>query len=399
MAQASGEPSSASTSTFEQSSSWLDTALLYAAVVAAFIAMYTPQAVLPVIAKDLSVSPSAASLSVSVLIFGIAGASLLMGPISDRLGRKPLLVGCMLALSIPSLLCAFAPSLTTLLIWRFLQGCLVPGITAVTVSYLSEEFASSRTGALVGGYIGATVFGGLVSRVLSGFVTESFGWRWAFGMSAGVALLVGVLLLRLRPSTHFQATPHLKEAFKGLWSHLYNAQLVGGLVVGFCLFFAFIAVFTYLPFYLEAPPFSFSPAATGLIYLVYATGLLSSPLSGVLTRRLSRRVVMALGMLVALAANFATLTPNTALLIIALLILCFGNFATQSTATSFVATQADHDRAGANSLYLFTYYLGGSLGAFLPGLLWTRFGWPGVLIFTCTMLAFGISAALVLCRD
>ena len=391
--------SDTSTSTFEQSSSWLDTALLYAAVIAAFIAMYTPQAVLPVIARDLSVDASAASLSVSVLIFGIAGASLLMGPLSDRLGRKPLLVGCTLALSIPSLLCAFAPSLTTLLIWRFFQGCLVPGITAVTVSYLSEEFAASRTGALVGGYIGATVFGGLLSRVLSGFVTESFGWRWAFGVSAGVALLVGVLLLKLRPSTHFQATPRLKEAFKGLWSHLYNAQLVGGLVVGFCLFFAFIAVFTYLPFHLEAPPFNFSPATTGLIYLVYATGLLSSPLSGVLTKRLSRRVVMALGMLVALTANFATLTSSALFLIVALLILCFGNFATQSTATSFVATQADHDRAGANSLYLFTYYLGGSLGAFLPGLLWTRFGWPGVLIFTCIMLILGISAALILCRE
>ena len=127
--------------------------------------------------------------------------------------------------------------------------------------------------------------------------------------------------------------------------------------------------------------------------------MLSSPLSSLLTGRLSRRVVMALGMAVALAANLATLTPSTVLLIAALLVLCFGNFATQSTATSFVATQADHDRGGANSLYLFTYYLGGSLGAFLPGLLWTSFGWTGVLMLTCTMLVLGITAALTLCRE
>ncbi len=388
-----------SASPFEQSSSWTDTLLLYAAVVAAFIAMYTPQAVLPVMARDLSVSPSAVSLSVSLLIFGIAGASLVMGPLSDRIGRKPMLVGCTLLLSVPSILCAFAPNLTTLLIWRFLQGCLVPGITAVTVTYLTEEFERGRSSALIGGYIGATVFGGLISRVLSGFVTDLFGWRWAFALSAGVALLVGLLLLRLQPSTHFHAAPKFTQAFKGLLSHLSNRRIVGGLGVGFCLFFAFIAIFTYLPFYLEAPPFNFSPSATGLIYLVYATGMLSSPLSGLLTERLSSRVVMALGMMVALAANLGTLTPSTVLLIAALLVLCFGNFATQSTTTSFVATQADHDRGGANSLYLFTYYIGGSLGAFLPGLLWATYGWYGVLALTCTMLVIGIATALVFCKE
>ncbi len=393
------QPSLSSEPKFKQSSSWLDTLLLYAAVVAAFIAMYTPQAVLPVIARDLSASPSAVSLTVSLLIFGIAGASLVTGPLSDRVGRKPMLVGCTLLLSVPSLLCAFAPNLGVLLVWRFLQGCLVPGITAVTVTYLTEEFERGRSSALIGGYIGATVFGGLVSRVLSGFVTDLFGWRWMFVLSAGVALLVGLLLLRLQPSTHFHAAPKFTQAFKGLLSHLSNRPILGGLGVGFCLFFAFIAIFTYLPFYVEAPPFNFSPSATGLIYLVYAAGLLSSPLSGLLTQRLSRRLVMALGMLVALAANFATLVPNTPFLVAALLILCFGNFATQSTATSFVATQADHDRGGANSLYLFTYYIGGSLGAFLPGLLLPSFGWAGVLALTCTMLVLGITTALLFCRE
>lgn len=361
--------------------------------------MYTPQAVLPVLASDLLVSPSAASLSVSVLIFGIAGASLVMGPLSDRLGRKPVLVGCTLLLSLPSLLCALAPNLTTLLVWRFLQGCLVPGITGITVTYLSEEFEGERTGTLIGGYIGVTVFSGLISRVLSGFVTESFGWRWAFGVSAIIALLIGLLMLRLRAGTHFRSSPHLKDAFKGLWSHLADRQIVGGLVVGFFLFFSFLAIFTYLPFHLEGPPFNFSPSATGLIYLVYATGIVSPPLANLLSMRLSRRYVMALGMAVALAANLGTLAPSTPLLMVALLILCFGNFATQSTATSFVAVQAERDRAGANSLYLFTYYLGGSLGAFLPGLLWARFDWPGVLSLTCAALVLGVAAALLLCRE
>jgi YNFM family putative membrane transporter len=375
-----------------------EAALLYLAVLAAFVNMYLPQAILPLLGREFGVSPSTASLSVSVMILGIAVSSLLVGPLSDRVGRKPLLVGCALALGGPSLVCALAPSWSVLLAGRFCQGLLIPGLTAVSVAYIAEEFPEKRVGRLLGGYVAATVTGGLLSRVLAGLVAEAAGWRWAFVLGAALAFAVGGALVRLRPSRHFVPSRALRGAYAGMLAHLRSPRLVGGFAVGFSLFFAFMAVFTYLPFYVEQPPFGFSPGEVGLLYLVYAAGVVSSPLAGALAVHVGPRGVMVLGLGTALVASGFTLLPSAPLLIAALLALCFGNFAAQSTATAFVATQAERDRAGASALYLFAYYLGGSLGAFVPGLAFARLGWSGVLLLSAAALLSGMTAAALLCR-
>lgn len=368
-------------------------ALLYLTVVVAFINMYLTQAILPTLARDFGVSPSTASLTVSVLILGIAVSSLVVGPLSDRVGRKPLLVGCALALSVPSLVCAAAPTLPLLLGGRLLQGLLIPGLTAVSVAYIAEEFAPERVKVWLGGYIAATVLGGLLSRVVGSVLTATAGWRWAFIGGAALALVLGVLLLGLRPSTHFIPSPGLRGAYAGMLSHLRTPRLVAGFGVGFALFFAYTAVFTYLPFYLEGPPFGFSQNAIGLIYLVYAAGIVSSPLSSLLAARWSQRGVMLAGLVLVLVGNLGTLSARPLPLIVSLVLLCFGNFAAQGTATAFVATEAENHRGGSSALYLFAYYLGGGLGAFVPGLVLPRYGWDGVLACTTLALLLGLSAA------
>ena len=355
--------------------------------------MYLTQAILPTLARDFGVSPSTASLTVSVLILGIAVSSLVVGPVSDRVGRKPLLVGCALGLSAPSLFCAAAPTLPLLLGGRLLQGLLIPGLTAVSVAYIAEEFAPERVKMWLGGYIAATVLGGLLSRVTGSFLTATVGWRWAFVAGAAVTLLLGALLLSLRPSARFSASPGLFGAYGGMFTHLRTPRLVAGFSVGFALFFAFTAVFTYLPFYLEGPPFRFSQTATGLIYLVYTAGIVSSPLSSPLAARWSQRGVMIVSLTLVLLGNLGTLTAQPTLLIASLVLLCFGNFAAQGTATAFVATEAERYRGGSSALYLFAYYVGGGLGAFIPGLLLPRYGWHGVLVSTTLALLLGLSAA------
>ncbi len=368
-------------------------ALLYLTVIAAFINMYLTQAILPTLARDFGVSPSTASLTLSVMILGIAVSSLVVGPLSDRVGRKPLLIGCALGLSVPSLLCAAAPNLPLLLGGRLLQGLLIPGLTAVSVAYIAEEFAPERVKVWLGGYIAATVLGGLLSRVLGSFLTATAGWRWAFVAGAALTLLLGTLLLGLRPSARFSASPGLRGAYGGMLSHLRTPRLVAGFGVGFALFFAYTAVFTYLPFYLEGPPFGFSQTAIGLIYLVYAAGIVSSPLSSLVAARWSQRGVMMAGLMLVLLGNLGTLTARAPLLIVSLVLLCFGNFAAQGTATAFVATEAERYRGGSSALYLFAYYLGGGLGAFIPGLLLPRYGWHGVLVSTTLALLLGLSTA------
>ncbi len=378
---------------------WRTAFLVYLAAFAAFIAMYLPQPVLPLLAQDFGVSPSSAGLLVSALVLSVAFMSLVVAPLSDRVGRKPVLVGCSLLLAGPSLACALASDFSHLVAMRFLQGALVPGVLAISVAYLTEEFAPARVPVLVGGYISATVVGGMTSRLLSGAVSELLSWRWAFGVSSLFSLLVGLVLLVFLPaSRHFQPTLNLRGAYRGMAAHLRDKRLVGGYLVGSLLFFAFLGLFTYLPFHLAGPPYNFSPLRIGFVFLVYGAGAVSSPLAGRLARRFRFWQILVGALSVTLLANLLTAAPSAAVLVCALLLLCFANFVVQSTATAFVAATAEHDRAGANALYLFFYYVGGSLGGYLPGLLWPLYGWAGVLALTVTSLLLAVTVALTLCR-
>src|SRR5436309_4330612 len=79
-----------------------------------FANMYTTQAILPVFSRDFHVSAPTAGLTVSVLVLAVAIGSLFYGPLSDRIGRKTVMVGASLLVIIPSLLCGLAPNFSTL---------------------------------------------------------------------------------------------------------------------------------------------------------------------------------------------------------------------------------------------------------------------------------------------
>src|SRR6266851_5839725 len=79
-----------------------------------FANMYTTQAILPVFSRDFHVSAPTAGLTVSVLVLAVAIGSLFYGPLSDRIGRKTVMVGASFLVIIPSLLCGLAPNFATL---------------------------------------------------------------------------------------------------------------------------------------------------------------------------------------------------------------------------------------------------------------------------------------------
>lgn len=371
--------------------------LLYGAVFATFVAMYLPQPILPQLAEAFGTRASEAGLLMSALVLGIAAGSLLLPPLSDRLGRRPVLVGCCAGVGAATLAAAAAPSFGLLLVLRAVQGALVPGVLAVAVADLSERAAPERLAPLLGGHIAATVAGGLASRAVGGAATQWLHWRWGFVAAGVLCLLVAVLVWALLPAAAgFRPRAHLREAYAGLGTHLRDPSLLLAYGLGACLFFSFLGIFTYLPFRLALPPFSYPPALTGVVYVVYVAGIVSSPLAGGWARRLGAERLLALAVPATLVAAVATLTDRPLALLAALLALCFANFTVQSGATSLVASRAERDRAGANALYLFAYYVGGTAGGFLPGLAWQAAGWPGVVAVCAGALVIGSSLALAL---
>ena len=373
-------------------------AALYFATVAAYGDMYITQPILPLLSREFVIAPATAGLTVFVVVLAIAAASLLYGPLSDTLGRKPVMVWSSAFLAVPTLLCAFAPNFATLLLFRTWQGLLIPGLTAVAVAYLGDQWTGVDLGAAVGSYIGASVAGGLAGRVLGGLIADVIHWRAAFVVFALLTLIGSGLMARTLPVAAAREPSHWFSAYRGMVLHVRSRRLVGALIVGAALFFAFIGVFTYLPYYLSAPPFTLPTGLVSSVYAVYLAGVFISPLIGRLSAIVSRRVIMAGGMVIAGIGMLGTLTHSLPVIVLSLVIVCGGNFMAQSTTPAFVNANARGAKGGAGALYLTSFYVGGAAGSILPGYAWQVWGWSGVITACLTAVLIGLLANWTLCR-
>jgi YNFM family putative membrane transporter len=359
--------------------------------------LYVTQPILPLLSKEFGISPATAGLTVSVVVLMIALVSSAYGSLSDRIGRKPVMVTSCVLLAVPTLLCAMAPSFRMLVVFRACQGLLMPGVTAVAVAHLGDHFTGEELGPRVGGWIAASVVGGLTGRVLSGLIAAVWNWRAPF-IVFGLCTLAGAAAIgRALPGARGRAVTRDAPAGR-MADHFVNRRLIGAFVIGGSVFFAFIGVFTYLPYYLTAPPFRLSTALVSSVYLVYVAGVFTSILTGRLSTRFGGRAVMATGFVIAIAGVLGTQAPLLAAIVLSLIVLCVGMFTVQSTAPAFVNANALGAKGAAGALYVTFYYVGASLGSYLPGYAWQLWGWPGVAAACCAALILGLAADVVLCR-
>ena len=354
----------------------------------AFLDLYAPQSILPLLAQEFGASEADVSLTVSATTFAIALIAPFTGAGADMLGRKRVIAAAMVALILPTVLVARAGSLHGIVLWRFVQGLLLPPVFAVTVAYIGEEFPPAEATAVTGIYLSASSFGGFLGRFLTGIMAEHVGWRGAFLTLALVTALsaLGVALLLPR-ERRFVRTAGFSRSFLQMLRHLRNPQLIATYAVGFGVLFTFIATFTYVNFYLAAPPFDLSAAALGSVFIVYLTGSVTTTLTGRGVQRFGRRrLVIALLALWA-AGLLLTLTPSLPVIIAGLAISAGCGFVCQAIATGFVAVTAREGRSAAVGLYVTCYYIGGSAGGILPGFAWSKAGWPGCVALVLAMLA------------
>src|SRR5581483_872730 len=212
-----------------------------------FANMYTTQAILPVFSKDFSISAPTAGLTVSLLVLAVAVGSLFYGPLSDRVGRKAVIVGASFLVIIPTLLCGFAPNFITLVVLRTAQGLLMPGLTSVAIPYVNEEFEGKGRGLAMGIYVSGLTLGGLFARVGSAALTGWFDWRIAMEAFTLPTLIAAIFMWRFLPETNakkMRPTPttrpistsrseFLRQTLRDMWLHLHNRRLVGAFIIGF----------------------------------------------------------------------------------------------------------------------------------------------------------------------
>ncbi|MBW4658188.1 MAG: MFS transporter [Drouetiella hepatica Uher 2000/2452] len=361
-----------------------------------FLNLYATQPLLPLFTQIFHASEVEVSLTVSATTIAVALSAPWAGVLADRMGRKRMIVPALLLLSLFTGLTATATGLDALLGWRFMQGLLMAAVFAVSIAYVSEEWAGAGVGAAMAIYVTGNVLGGFSGRVLSGFVTDTLGWRWAFVLLSGLTLLGAIASwLWLPSSRNFTGKKNIRSSLQAMALHLRNPHLIAAYAVGFNILFSSVAIFTYVNFYLSAAPFNLNTVALGLVFCVYLLGVVITPIAGRWIERLGyrRSLMLAIGMIC--VGISITLIPQLWMVIVGLAVSASGIFVCQSVTTSYVGTTARESRSAATGLYVSAYYVGGSLGAVLPGFFWNLGQWKAcvLLILAIQGMTAGVAIA------
>jgi predicted MFS family arabinose efflux permease len=349
-------------------------------------ALYYSQPTLGVLAGDLHATARNVGWIPTLTQLGYAVGLLLLAPLGDRYDRRNIIVIKALILSAALLLTGFAPTLGVLL-----AASLAVGLFATVAQDIVPAAATlappEHRGKAVGTVMTGLLMGILLSRVVSGFVAEHFGWRTVFmAAAASVLLLAGVMakgLPHFAPTTT-QSYPALLQSLASLWrAHrkLRLAALAQGLLaLGFSAFWSTLAVM------LHDAPFHLGSAVAGSFGLAGAVGALAAPFAGRLADRRGAEWVTRIAATITVVSFAAMLAmpllstgAQLALLALATVGFDLGVQASLISHQSIIYGIAPEARSRLNALLMTSVFVGMAAGGFLGAQALAGWGWMGVV--------------------
>lgn len=362
---------------------------LFAAGLVAFGLLFSTQALLPTISTDLGVTAGAASWTVSGATIGMAVAVLPLSALSERFGRRRMMTVSLAVAVALALVMPLAPSLGALTALRVAQGVAIAGVPASAMAFLSEEVRAKALVGAVGVFIAGNSVGGMSGRILTGWVTQLWGWREALAVLGVVALLCTVVYAVLAPKArHFTPSPVSPRALaRTVRTHLSNPLLVRLYLIGLLFMTVFGAVYTVIGYRLVGEEFGLSQGMVGSIFVIYLVGTASSAMSGRLHGRLGRRSTLYVAIATTTAGLLLSLADSLLAVVAGLVLITAGFFAGHAVASGSVSHTATEGRAQASALYQMAYYLGSSAGGTVGALAYHAGGWPATVALTlCALL-------------
>ncbi len=373
---------------------------LFSGGFATFALLYCVQPMMPLLSHEFAINAAQSSLVLSVSTATLAIGLLITGPLSDRIGRKPVMVFALLCAALATLASAVMPTWETVLATRALVGLSLSGLAAVAMTYLSEEIAPQHIGLAMGLYIGGNAIGGMSGRLITGVLIDFVSWHTALLVMGGLALVAALVFWRVLPESRNFRAQSLKprNLLDGFVLHFKDAGLPWLFLEAFLLMGAFVTLFNYIGYRLLAGPYHMNQALVGLLSVVYLSGIYSSAQVGALADKLGRRKVFWASILVMAAGMALTMMAPLTLIVVGMLIFTFGFFGAHSVASSWIGRRALRAKGQASSLYLFSYYAGSSVAGTVGGVFWHHYGWNGIGLFIGSLLAVALGIAVHLSR-
>ncbi|AWG25250.1 MFS transporter [Flavobacterium kingsejongi] len=338
--------------------------------------IYYNQPILKEIALSLQVTESQIGKIAMLSQLGYGLGMFFLLPLGDKLNRKNLILTLCVLLTITLMLVACTHSLSVLYVLSFFVGLF--SVPAQIILPMAATLGKDNRGKNVGIVFSGILVGILGARVISGLITEAFGWRYVFGISAGMVLIVTVLLKLY--------LPEVPPKFKGNYFHLLKSTLAlvkeyrvlrQAALLGSFTFGVFCSFWTTLTFHLSSPPLSYHTGTIGLFGLIAIGGALVAPYFGKLADKgnVQRSLLITVSMIIGSILLIKLFPYSIPVLVISIFFLDIGVQATQITNFTRIYSLHEEAHSRLNTIYMTTYFIGAAIGTYFGLLSWKLGQW------------------------
>ena len=344
-------------------------------------------------AEAFAMSPASIGIVITLTQIGYGIGLVLLVPLGDLLNRRRLIVTQTLLSAVALLMIALAPNSLWLLLGMTLTGLLAV-VTQVLVAYAATLAIPAQRGRVVGVVTSGIVVGILLARTVAGAMADLAGWRAIYLLSAGLTLLMAILLLRVLPR-HESARP--SSAYGALIVSVFRLfkqepVLRQRAILALLTFASAMVLWTPMVLPLAAPPLSLSHSEIGLFGLAGAAGALAAARAGHLADRGLGQWVSGVSLLLMLASWLPIALTQSSLwaLLLGVITLDLGLQAVHVTSQSMIYSVRPEAQSRLTAGYMLFYSIGSAVGSILSTTTYAWAGWSGVCLLGAAINALAL---------
>lgn len=345
--------------------------------------MYATQPLQPLLSREFNISIVQASSFTAVIMLFLAIAPIIYGYILEHVNAKRVLITASLVLFVTNIVLSFSNTYELFLIARTVEAAVIPAILTACMSILASDKEQIKVNMSI--YVAATVFGGLIGRVMSGVIATEFGWRAVF-FSLSLALLFGLYFIQ---KLSYEGEANMtKPQLKDIFAILKDKRFVVIYVLMFTVFFTFAGILNVLPFRIKEEVPDITEAQIGLLYLGYGVGIVVSLTIHKIVAFFKKELrAIIFGSFIVVLSILLFLNKNALVVFSVVFLLCLGMFIVHTVSTRIANSLKSSQKALTSGMYLTFYYLGGAVGSILPSIIYAVYGWETTIImFALTLL-------------
>ncbi|TWT13892.1 MFS transporter [Reyranella sp. CPCC 100927] len=369
-------------------------ALLFSAACGLAVAnVYFAQPLLDTMADEFAISHATVGIVMTITQIGYGVGLLLVVPLGDLWDRRRLIVGQSLLSALALVAVALAPTAPVLLAAMAAVGLLAV-VTQVLVAYAAILARPGERGRAVGIVTSGIIIGILLARTVSGTLSDLFGWRSVYIVSAIATLVIVALMLKVLPR---QPRSGVRISYPRLIGSVFTLFIEEPVlriraILAMLIFTAITVLLTPLVLPLSAPPLSLSHTEVGLFGLAGAAGALGASRAGSQSDRGLAQRTTGIGLALMLVAwlPIALLPYSLWVLAVGVIVIDFGLQSVHVANQSLIYRVRPEAQSRLTAGYMVFYSIGSATGSIGATMVYAEAGWTGVCVLGAAVSALAL---------